>query len=257
MLVTTSYKPTEQVIARSQRIAFELGGRWVPRRQFSLPALRRRYTESEVMLLTEKELRYYHSDDTALFFHPSTAAIRIKRLERGEADPLLTLAEVAAGDSILDCTAGLASDSIVFSYAVGPIGQVTALESEPTLAAILQEGLRHYESALQALNEAMRRIVIVHSDHLTFLRKMADQSVDIIYFDPMFRSPIHESSAMSPLRELANNEAIQMKTIVEAKRVARKKIIIKEHKDSSEFARLGFTVGFRSQTNIAYGVIKL
>jgi 16S rRNA (guanine1516-N2)-methyltransferase len=121
----------------------------------------------------------------------------------------------------------------------------------------LQEGLRHYESALPALNEAMRSIVIVHADHLTYLQKMADRSVDIIYFDPMFRSPIHESSAMSPLRELANHEAIQMEAIIEAKRVARKKIIIKEHKDSSEFARLGFTLGFRSQTNIAYGVIEL
>jgi 16S rRNA (guanine1516-N2)-methyltransferase len=257
MLVTTSYKPTEQIIAKSQQIAAELGGRWVPRRQFSLPALRRRYTETEVMLLTEQELRYYRSDDTALFFHPSTAAIRIKRLERGETDPLLTLAEIAAGDSILDCTAGLASDSIVFSYAVGPSGQVTALESESTLVVLLREGLRHYQSPLPALNDAMRRIVLQHSDHLTLLRKMSDQSVDMIYFDPMFRSPITESSAMLPLRMLANGEAIQIEAIIEAKRVARKKIILKEHKDSSEFSRLGFTLGFRSQTNIAYGVIEL
>jgi hypothetical protein len=32
---------------------------------------------------------------------------------------------------------------------------------------------------------------------------------------------------------------------------------MKELKDSTEFARLGFAATYRSQTNIAYGVIEL
>ncbi|MDB5054773.1 MAG: methyltransferase-like protein [Bacilli bacterium] len=258
MLVTTSYKPTEQLLAKSRQIADILGGRWVQRRQFSLSNLRKRYTESEIMLLTEKEMRYYRADDDLpLFFHPSTAAIRIKRLLQGEVDPLVSISGIAEGNSVLDCTAGLASDSIVFSYAVGETGKVTALESEAMLVTLLQEGLCSYESPIPAINEAMRRIEVVHAEHYTYLQGMLDQSVDVVYFDPMFRNPIAESSAISPLREIANGKAIQMATITEAKRVARKKIILKEHKDSDEFTRLGFKSAYRSQTNIAYGVIEL
>jgi 16S rRNA (guanine1516-N2)-methyltransferase len=258
MLVTTSYKPSIELVIKSQAIAEQLGGRCVSRRQFSLPALRRRYTETKIMLLTDRELRYYSSDDeTAIFFHPSTAAIRKKRLIRGEADPLLSFMGIREGDTVLDCTAGLASDSIVFSYAVGTTGQVIAIESEPALVLLLQEGLSQYESPVPALNEAMRRVLIKQADHYNYLLQMKDQSVEYIYLDPMFRSPVMESSSMSPLREIANNHAIHLETITEARRVARKKIIMKELKESSEFARLGFSRTYRSQTNIAYGVIEL
>jgi 16S rRNA G966 N2-methylase RsmD len=246
------------LVNKAQRIADELGGSYVLRRQFSLPALRKRYMETEIMLLTDREMRYYTStDDSAIFFHPSTAAIRIKRLIRGEKDPLLTFAGISEGDSVLDCTAGLASDSIVFAYAVGITGNVIALESEATLVILLRDGLSCYESSVSAINEAMRRVHVEHADHYSYLQNMEDRSVDYIYFDPMFRSPVVESSAMLPIREIANRQAIHTETIIEAKRVARKKIVMKELKDSTEFARLGFAATYRSQTNIAYGVIEL
>jgi 16S rRNA (guanine1516-N2)-methyltransferase len=235
-----------------------LGGRWVPRRQFSLSKLRRRYTEDEIMLLTEQEIRYFSADHhLPLFFHPSTAAIRIKRMLKGEADSLISIAGLTEGDTVLDCTAGLASDSILFYYAVGVSGKVTALESTRTLVMLLQEGLTHYESDIAAINSAMRRITIIHAEYLAYLQGMPAGSVDVIYFDPMFRLPIVESSAISPLRDIANAEALSVEAIAEAKRVARKKVIFKEHKDSKEFARLDFAKVFRSQTNIAYGVIEL
>jgi 16S rRNA (guanine1516-N2)-methyltransferase len=258
MLVTTSYKPSEELLFKSQAIADQVGGRFVSRRQFSLPALRKRYTDTDILLLTDRELRYYPSnEEAAIFFHPSTAAIRVKRLLRGDLDPLISFSGIGEGDSVLDCTAGLASDSIVFSHVVGAAGQVIALESEATLVLLLQEGLNHYVSPIPAINEAMRRIVVKHADHYSYLQSMSDHSVDYIYLDPMFRRPITESSAIMPLREIVNKQAIRLETIAEAKRVARKKIIIKEQRDSDEFVRLGFSTTYRSQTNIAYGVIEL
>jgi 16S rRNA (guanine1516-N2)-methyltransferase len=258
MLVTTSYKPTDELLRKSQAIANQVGGRLVSRRQFSLPALRKRYSAVDILLLTDRELRYYpSSEETPIFFHPSTAAIRVKRLLGGDLDPLISFAGIGEGDSVLDCTAGLASDSIVFSHVVGKAGQVIALESEAILALLLQEGLSHYESPIPAINEAMRRIHVKHADHFLYLQSMSDHSVDFIYLDPMFRRPIQESSAIMPLREIANTHAIRLETISEAKRVARKKIIMKEQKDSDEFVRLGFSTTYRSQTNIAYGVIEL
>jgi 16S rRNA (guanine1516-N2)-methyltransferase len=62
---------------------------------------------------------------------------------------------------------------------------------------------------------------------------------------------------MSPLRHRANDEAVSLTSIAEARRVARKSIVLKENRDSSEFARLGFEHVLRSTTKTTYGVIRL
>lgn len=257
MLVTTSYNPSAEVLAHAQRLADTYGGRFVPRRRDSLPQIRKKFTDSAVLLVTKEEIRYYEGDEPAHFFHPSMALVRVKRLLRGESDLMLQAAGVEEGDLVIDCTAGLASDAIVFAYAVGVSGGVTALESEPVPAMLIHEGLAAYESEIPELNNAMRRIAVRKTHHLDYLRQLAADSVDIVYFDPMFRRPIEESSAMSPLRTHANAEAVSLEALEEARRVARKSIVLKEHRDSREFARLGFEQVLRSTTKTTYGVIRL
>jgi 16S rRNA (guanine1516-N2)-methyltransferase len=258
MLLTTSYEPTQELVARTQRLAAEFKCRWVPRKRMSVSQLRKSYKEQGIVIGTEREIVYYpEAGGHSIFFHPSTAMIRIKRLQKGETDTLVEQIGLEPGHSILDCTAGLASDSIVFSYVVGETGQVITLESEAIVYLLLKEGLAKYTSELEVLDQAMRRIRLTREDHLTYMQKLEDQSMDYIYFDPMFRSPIEESSSISPLREIANSHPISAASIAEARRVARKKIILKEHRDSTEFARLGFVKQQRAHTKIAYGVIEL
>ncbi|MNR63579.1 hypothetical protein D3C85_1859320 [compost metagenome] len=62
---------------------------------------------------------------------------------------------------------------------------------------------------------------------------------------------------MSTLRSRANDAAVSVAAIAEARRVARKCIVLKEHRDSPEFARLGFEDVLRSTTKTTYGVIRL
>jgi 16S rRNA (guanine1516-N2)-methyltransferase len=238
-------------------IAAQLQGQWVPRGKLSMSGLRRKYAEASVLLVTREEIRYYVEELAPIFFHPSMAAVRIKRLQRGEKDAMIELSGAHIGDSVLDCTAGLASDSIVFSFAVGSEGQVIALESEAVLAYIIEQGLSLYESDNPGLNEAMRRVRVVQLDHLAYLRGLKPRSVDVVYFDPMFRQPIQESNSISPLRSVANPGALTLEAIEQARRVARKSIILKEHKDSAEFERLGFDTVLRSNTKTTYGVIRL
>lgn len=88
------------------------------------------------------------------------ALVRVKRMLRGESDLLIEASGAAPGDVIVDCTAGLASDSIVFSFAVGAQGSVTSVESEDIPAMLIHEGLAAYESEVTELNEAMRRISV-------------------------------------------------------------------------------------------------
>ncbi|AZN41989.1 class I SAM-dependent methyltransferase [Paenibacillus albus] len=253
MIVTTPHKPTEEQLAYAQGIAAELGGRLVPRKQDSLTLLREKYGDNHLLVADERGLRYYEESEEPLYFHPSMAYVRVKRMRKGEHDPLMTLTGCQPGDSVVDCTAGLGSDSIVFSYAVGAAGSVTAIESEPILYTVVREGLQSYHTEHTDVNEAFRRIQMRNTNHLEYLRQLADKSVDIVYFDPMFRKPMHDSSALQPLRGLANNEALSQQSVKEAVRVARKAVVLKEHAASGEFERLGFQ---RQHINkIAYGVI--
>ncbi|QYR23790.1 class I SAM-dependent methyltransferase [Paenibacillus sp. sptzw28] len=253
MIVTTPHKPSPELLEYASKLSAELGGRFVPRKQESLTGLRLRYGDERLLVADDRGLRYYEESDNPLYFHPSMAYVRVKRLRRGERDPLIDLSGCKPGDHVLDCTAGLGSDAIVFSYAVGPEGRVTALESEPVLFAVVREGLRSYETMHSDVNEAFRRIEMQHADHRSWLASQPDKSVDIVYFDPMFRQPMHDSSAIGPLRGLANREPLDPESVRHAARVARKSVVLKEHKDSGEFERLGFER--RHANKIAYGVI--
>jgi 16S rRNA G966 N2-methylase RsmD len=179
----------------------------------------------------------------------------VKRLLHGERDNLLAACAVQAGDSILDCTAGMGADALVFALAVGVTGRVTALESTPGLAFILKQGLASYVSELAQVNDAMRRITVYSVDHLSYLQAQPDRSVDIVYFDPMFRTPLTDSTSLEPVRSAVNAEPLTAQTIAEAIRVARRKVVLKETADSGEFVRLGFAAHTIRSGKIRYGVI--
>lgn len=239
-------------------LASKLQAQWVPRQDLSIEQLRLRYGATVILLNTKQGLRLYSSSDSKqpLFFHPSMAALRIQSLVKGDGDALLEATQVAEGDKVLDCTAGLASDAIVFSHLVGATGRIIALESEKPLHLLIQRGLATYKSESPELNTAMRRIELLQEEHKEYLERLPDRSVDIVYFDPMFRQPLEDSVAINPLRGIANAAALEGETIRQAIRVARKRVVLKEHRSSDQFERLGFTRLPRAHSKIAYGVIE-
>ncbi|OXM16479.1 class I SAM-dependent methyltransferase [Paenibacillus herberti] len=259
MIVTTTDYPSELMLEMAARLAKELNARLTPRRRRTLGQLAEQAGDRELLVVTSTQLRYYGGpQEPPFYFHPSMAYVRVKRLRKGEADPLVSLSGCQPGDQVLDCTAGLAGDSFVFSYATGPEGGVTALESEPVLHAIVREGLQQYESELEDANAALRRITPVLADHADFLKGLPDKSYDIVYFDPMFRDPVHESSSIGPLRGLANPDPLHPGIVREAVRVARRTVIIKETNNSPEFDRLGFVrCPVKKTSAVGYGVIQV
>jgi tRNA1(Val) A37 N6-methylase TrmN6 len=212
---------------------------------------------SEALVVLEDRLKFVLLDGSELFFHPNLAKIRVTKLLSGSMDRLLTVANIKAGDRVLDCTLGLATDTIVLSFAVGSSGKVISAESEIVPFVLARDGLQTYQSEVDALNAAMRRIDVVHANHRDVLRSLPSQSFDVVYFDPMFREHDH-AIALEPLRRFANHEPIDQKSIHEARRIARRRIVLKEHKFSGEFERLGFQVHQSpSKSHIDYGVIPL
>lgn len=258
MLITTGINPSPQSDYLAKRISEDWQAKWVPRGNRSLVKLKALYNQSQILIVGNHELRYLDRDNNPMFFHPSMAMIRIKRLLKGEKDNMLEVSLVQEGDQIIDCTMGLASDAIIFSHAVGDTGEVIALESAPIPYLLAKEGLATYEPGILELREAMRRVQVVQADHLEYLSSRPDRSADVVYFDPMFRQAA-AGSAIETLRELAEHTALRLEAIQEARRVARRKVIMKEQIGSGEFSRLGFEYRRGSSSNrmakIVYGVI--
>lgn len=257
MIITTGERPKPEVAAHARSLADRLGVKYAPRGNLSLRKLIAAYGDDDVLIILLDEVRLVRAGNPQLQFHPSMGFIRAKRVLKGEGDPMLTAAGMAPGDSVLDCTAGLGTDSLLFAVSGGEGSAVTALESSLPLYALLSEGMARYDSGLPEVDAALRRIRVVHSGHLEYLQSLPDRSVDIVYFDPMFREPLEDSSAISPLRAFANPSPLSPGSVAEAVRVARKTVVLKEKRGSGEFERLGFEERVRQGTKTSYGVISI
>ncbi|MFB9275135.1 class I SAM-dependent methyltransferase [Cohnella cellulosilytica] len=255
MIVTTSQRPTGPEVERALRLADELGAVYVPRGTRTIRALQAAANDAQTLVVGPRDIRLTEGAGQPFYFHPSMALVRIKGLLAGGRDSLLEVSGAKPGDTVIDCTAGLCSDSLVFSHAVGERGQVVALEAARTVHVIVREGLRTYESGLPEADKAMRTIEAVHADCERWLPRMPDDSADIVYFDPMFEKPVTSSSAIAPLRAWAADGPLAEEAVREAIRVARRKVVLKDHRDSGRFERLGFRLAKSSSSAVAYGVI--
>lgn len=103
----------------------------------------------------------------------------------------------------------------------------------------------------------MRSIQTVHGEHQSIFKNMENKSVDVVYFDPMFEKPVTTSSSIVPLRSQALREPLTAEAVNNAKRIARKKVVLKDHRASGQFERLGFRLVRVSASAVAYGVIDI
>ena len=205
-----------------------------------------------------------------LFFHPSMALLRMINLKRGIEDRFLQAVDLKAGDIFLDATMGLASDALIAAWAVGQGGKVIAVEGSKLLYFLVSEGLTSLKGLKQIRNakseklrawkelaEAASRIETVCMDHYTFLQGLPDRSVDVVYFDPMFRDTLADSSpSIKPLKDLSIPEPLRAEAVTEALRVARRRVVMKERKGSGEFDRLGFKlISGGKYSNISFGIM--
>ena len=225
------------------------------REDFSFDALRKIHGAENILLVKKNSLSVVTTEGE-LFFHPNTAHLRIKNLRGGEGDRLIDALKISAGSKVLDCTLGLGSDAIVESFVAGAAGKVVALEINPLIAEVVNYGLKNFSDDSPHILEAMRRVEVINADCAEYLKTCADNSFDVIYFDPMFRRPIQKSSGLNPIRPLADNRPLTNEIIREAQRVAKFRVVMKEHSGSAEFARLGFEIADGGKySSVTFGVI--
>lgn len=92
-----------------------------------------------------------------------------------------------SGLRVLDCTAGLARDSLILAY----LGcQVTLCERSPVMQCLLADALERAQDH-EMLGPAVSRMTLVPSDAISMLDSGIEH--DVVYLDPMF--PEKEGSA--------------------------------------------------------------
>lgn len=256
MFVTTAGRTNQHMIDKAMTTAKLLDVSYVPRNKKSIKFLQHQL-DSDCLVVGKERLELFGKGESEpFFFHPNSAMFRIKRLLRGEHDSFVDAAQLAKGMTILDCTLGLASDAIVASFMVGREGKVTGIEGQKYLAYIVQEGLRTWDSGLREMNEAMERIGVIHSTSLAYLKSQEDESADCVYFDPMFEESILGSLGIKALGQFAMHDDLYEETMMEALRVAKFRVILKDHYKSSRFEKYGFTVHRRQNAKFHFGFIE-
>ncbi|MCU9614579.1 class I SAM-dependent methyltransferase [Caldibacillus lycopersici] len=257
MIVTTAGRATSELVTKAKVVAEKYHLVYRVRNGVSVDAMKQQYHDDIVVVGKEQLFIAPKNSDKKLFFHPNMAMVRAKRIFNGNTDPLIEAARLKEGMSFLDCTLGLASDSIMASLAVGESGTVCGIEGNPLLFLLVTEGLTTCVSGNQYLDQAMRKIKTVNGDHFSYLLQAETNSFDVVYLDPMFHSTIPTSNGIQSIRGEALFTDVTTELIAEAKRVARKRVILKDHWTSTRFATLGFQQLKRKSSLFHYGVIEV
>jgi hypothetical protein len=254
MIVTTAGKNAIKLQDKAKMIAASLNSFYMERGNHSISSMIEVYHD-DVMMIGVEKISYHPKEGTPpLFFHPNSSMFRVKQVLRGEEDSFINACRLKEGMSLLDCTMGLGSDSIVASLVAGKEGCVTGIESSKAISFVVKSGLHLWNSKLSVMNEAMRRVQVINDDHLNYLKTCQSNSYDVVYFDPMFESTI-QSPGLSGLKGSANYSSITKDIVSEAIRVASQRVVMKDNRKSSKFTELGFDV-IQRNAGFLYGVIE-
>ncbi|MDD2401959.1 MAG: class I SAM-dependent methyltransferase [Clostridia bacterium] len=254
-VAVTSSLEDSLISRQAMNYAEILGIPFITRKKMSLNKIREMY-ELDYLLVVEKE-KVILKGETTLFWHPSMAVPRLKALRNGNIDSMIEAMDLKVNYNILDCTLGMAADALVSAFAVGIKGKVTGLEANKYIAFITKWGMDNFAGQNTHIKELFPRINAINIRYENFLEKQADNSFDVVYFDPMFRRGFHRSNSINAMRPFAEHQALNIEIIEEALRVAKYRVVLKESSSSSEFERLGCKeIMGGKYSHLAYGVWK-
>jgi 16S rRNA (guanine1516-N2)-methyltransferase len=251
--VTTPLQSKVTSAAQARKLCFHFDLPYVDRHNLGIRPLLE--AESlDAVVVAHRDPKVYHRDnpEVALFFHPGMASQRMLLMQRGQPDRLLSLCQIQPGDVILDATLGLGTDSLVFAMGVGPSGRVLGVEHVHVLYQLLSYAKASGVPAYPGIGDLFARIELHHRHHLDFLKAQPAEAVDVVYFDPMFELPA-ESAGIGPLRPFADASALSEASFLEACRVCRRMVVVKERPHSALFYKLGLRADIENR-RFAYGV---
>ncbi len=201
-----------------------------------------------VLVLAARRADLYERD-RAFRATAGMAFLRLLRARRGEADPLLVHADLRPGEAVLDATLGLGGDALVAASVTR--APVVGLEKDGVLAAFTQAGLRRLPGHGR---EPGALVQVVRADHRAFLRDQPARSFDVVLLDPMFRRPGEAGPLFELLRAHADQAPLDQQALDDARRVARRGVLVKDAAPGDELRRLGLIpLLSRRSAAIAFG----
>lgn len=254
--VTTTKKPTDSQLLKVKDIQEKLQLIYAKRENNSISQLLDK-ENCTYLFVVKKDKLVLTDGKTELFWHPNMSILKIKAMQNGEIDPIIKAMDLQSGDTVLDCTLGFATDSLVVSSYVGEEGKVIGTEANRYIAYLTNDGLRGYQVDDVEIDSAMERIEVINANYNDFLKSLNDNSFDVVYFDPMFKAPNEKSAFMNSLRPFAEHSYLTEEALTEALRVAKKRVVAKDRMFSKELERLGFTefYGGGARGSTKYGAI--
>lgn len=247
IIITTSVKTTLELNNKAQKLANELNLNYIKRNKRTIKQL---LTTVRGVIVVYKNKLSYFENNSEFFFHLDTTALKIKNSDN---EPLIEIIGKEK-QSVLDCTMGLAGDSILLSY----YGHnVTSIEKNKIIHLITSAGLKTHTYPDEEINKAMRKIITYNYDCIDYLKRTPDDEFDIIYFDPMFSHNITESNNLVGITPLADITFPYEEFLQEATRVGKDKIIIKAHFKDDVFEKYNFTRIVRKNTKFHFGFLNI
>ena len=254
LAITTVARPRAHECEAAQRLSAEIGAPFTERADDPLPEIAERAGCPGLLIVEQAGLALWVAGQT-FRWHPNMATMRVRALEQKRNDGLVDALQLTTGASVLDCTCGLGADAIVAAYAVGPTGHIRALESSAILSLLVARGMAGYSlDDPPALVPAMRRVEARRADFADYLRQEDDNTWDTVYFDPMFTETIDQAQGLDLVRRLAVTGGPSASDLGEARRVARKRVVMKDRQPGQALIRLGFTT-IKKSRRICYGAI--
>ncbi|WP_096435321.1 class I SAM-dependent methyltransferase [Alteribacter populi] len=257
IVVTTAPKETTRMMTRAVHAQDALSAPLIKRGHASVTRIMEKYKAHVVVAEQDRLMLYTATDSAPFFYHPNSAMFRAKAFLKTGHDPFVDAAKLREGMTVADGTIGLGSDAVLASLAVKKSGKVFGTEVNPILAYMIEEGLKSYKVEPNVIENALRRIQVINEHHQAWLKKQETSSIDVVYFDPMFQETVKGSSGIQALKQLAYNDEDDIlfgQTIREAKRVARQRVVLKDHFRSRRFNALGLTQQIRPSATYHFGV---
>ncbi|MDQ0206260.1 class I SAM-dependent methyltransferase [Alkalicoccobacillus murimartini] len=255
MIITTARKRAAQLESAAKKVAQDVGHSYKARNDRSVEELIAQWKSDLLVVGANRLTLYSQSTSVPFFYHPNAAAVRSKAYLNSGYDVFVEACGLRAGDQVLDCTLGLAADAVIAKLAVGPTGTVCGIEANPVVAYMVQSGLTTWEDADEPLLKAMRSIKVLSGQHEDLLAQLPDESYDVVYFDPMFEVALDASTGIQGLKHFARYQGLSQEVVNEAIRVAKRRVVLKDHWQSTRFSEYGFQVKKRKLAKFHYGII--
>jgi len=235
LAVTTSLDAVESDLRAAEEAARRHAFRFAPRHRRPLREVAAEAGAEALLVLGARQVAFWRGREERRW-DPGMGLLRAKRLRNGERstrDSFLEAAGLRPGERVLDCTLGLCADALVAAEAVGPEGRVEGFESSPALALLAEEGLRRLP------DPAAARIRVRCGEAGALLAALPSRSFDLVAFDPMFRQARREPPGFDLLRRLGDARPLSAETLAQARRVARRAVLVKDGSPGWDLARLG------------------